>query len=130
MKVKYCSTLLMRAASVLCGVFLLLAPRRVMPEWSGIQITSYYMVVLGYIVIASISFPKVAHSRLLTTILTCLTGIPFLCTCTEVVASILKHDLAGTDEYTWISLLLVLVLEGLLPLALIFEYRTEMKSTQ
>lgn len=125
MKAKHSGTTFLRIASVLCGVFFLIVPRREMTEWSLIRMGIYYTVVLGYIAIASIRVRKVSQSLCWTTILFCIVAIPLLFTVTQVIASVMKSDLAGMDAYTWGGLLFVMILETLLPLALVVEFRAE-----
>jgi hypothetical protein len=122
-------TTLFRVISVLCGIFFLFVPRREMVDWSSTRVGVYYAVVVGYIVLASVRSRKVSQSMFWTTILCCLSAVPLLLTMAQVVISMLKFDLAGTDVYTWAGLLFVLVLEALLPIALVFEFRAECDKT-
>ena len=128
MKSKRHGTTLLRVIGVLCGIFFLLVPRREIAEWSLQHVVLYYSVVVGYIAIASIRIRKISQSMWLTAVLCCVAAVPLLSTLTQVVASVLKTDLAGMDAYTWGGLLFILVLELLLPCALVVEFRTESKS--
>jgi len=128
MKVKFYIAILFRMTSVLCGIFCLFIPKREIAEWSLFRICLYYLIVVGYILIASVRIRKISQSLCLTTVLICIAAVPLLSTLTQVIESVLKSDLVGSDVYAWGGLIFVSLLEMLLPLALLIEFRSQTRN--
>lgn len=121
-KVSQTFTLSLRVFSTLFGLFFFLVPMRMGGKWTSLHIALFYAFATCYVIIACTRIKRVSTSMWLTFASSCFVALPLFTTVAQLIVSTINGNLGVTDIYMWIGLALTLILELLLPLALVCEF--------